>query len=74
MPSWSGDGRFIYYGSNRTGRYQIWRVPVAGGPEEQVTRESGFLPFESLDGRTLYYKRAENDGPLLAERRARLRP
>lgn len=31
-----------------------------------MTREGGFLPFESLDGRTLYYKRAENDGPLLA--------
>lgn len=66
MPSWSRDGRFIYYGSNRTGRYEIWRVPVAGGPEEQVTREGGFLPFEGLDGRTLYYKRAQSDSPLLA--------
>jgi Tol biopolymer transport system component len=66
MPSWSRDGRFLYYGSNRTGRYEIWRVPVAGGPEEQMTREGGFLPFESLDGRTLYYRRAQNDGPLLA--------
>ncbi len=66
MPSWSRDGRFLYYGSNRTGRYEVWRVPVAGGPEEQVTREGGFLPFESLDGRTLYYKRAQDDSPLLA--------
>ena len=66
MPSWSRDGRFLYYGSNRTGRYEIWRVPVAGGPEEQVTREGGFLPFESLDGRTLYYKRSEHDSQLLA--------
>jgi serine/threonine protein kinase/Tol biopolymer transport system component len=66
MPSWSRDGRFLYYGSNRTGRYEIWRVPVAGGPEEQVTREGGFLPFESLDGRTLYHMRADGDAPLLA--------
>ncbi|HUL79895.1 MAG TPA: protein kinase [Vicinamibacteria bacterium] len=66
MPSFSRDGRFLYYGSNRTGRYEIWRVPVAGGPEVQVTREGGFLPFESIDGRTLYYKQVENDGPLLA--------
>jgi serine/threonine protein kinase len=65
-PSFSRDGRFLYYGSNRTGRYEIWRVPVAGGQEKQVTRNGGFLPFESLDGRTLYYKRAQEDGPLLA--------
>jgi eukaryotic-like serine/threonine-protein kinase len=65
MPSWSRDGRFLYYSSNRTGRNEIWRVPVRGGREEQVTREGGFLPFESLDGRTLYYKRAQ-EGPLLA--------
>jgi len=66
IPSFSRDGRFLYYGSNRTGRYEIWRVPVAGGPEEQVTREGGFLPVESLDGRTLYYKRVQGDSPLLA--------
>jgi Tol biopolymer transport system component/tRNA A-37 threonylcarbamoyl transferase component Bud32 len=66
MPSWSRDGRFLYYGSNRTGRYEIWRLPLEGGPEEQVTQAGGFLPFESLDGRTLYYKRAEDDSPLLA--------
>jgi Tol biopolymer transport system component len=36
MPSWSRDGRVLYYGSNRTGRDEIWRVPVAGGTEEQV--------------------------------------
>jgi Tol biopolymer transport system component len=67
MPSFSRDGRFLYYGSNRTGRYEIWRVPVTGGPEEQVTHEGGYLPFERLDGRTLYYKRTEpGDSPLLA--------
>jgi Tol biopolymer transport system component len=64
--SWSRDGRWIYFNSNRTGRYEVWRVAAAGGPEEQVTREGGYLPFESPDGRTLYYKRAEGDSPLLA--------
>jgi Tol biopolymer transport system component/DNA-binding winged helix-turn-helix (wHTH) protein len=57
MPSWSRDGRFVYYGSNRSGRYEIWRVAIASGTEEQVTHGGGFLPFESLDGRTLYYLR-----------------
>ena len=64
MPSWSRDGRFIYFTSNRTGRYEIWRVPAGGGTEEQVTREGGTLSFESVDGRTLYYQRDRN-GALL---------
>jgi Tol biopolymer transport system component len=64
--SWSHDGRRIYFSSMRTGRCEIWRVGAAGGPEEQVTREGGWMPFESPDGGTLYYKRAESEGPLLA--------
>jgi Tol biopolymer transport system component len=64
--SWSRDGRWLYFNSTRTGRYQVWRVPAAGGSEEQVTREGGYLPFESPDGSTLYYKKAMGDSPLLA--------
>ena len=40
-PSWSRDGRFLYFESNRTGRLEIWRVARAGGAEEQVTHEGG---------------------------------
>ncbi len=58
MPSFSRDGRLLYFGSNRTGRFEIWRVPVAGGAEEQLTHEGGCVPFESVDGRTLYYMRS----------------
>jgi serine/threonine protein kinase/Tol biopolymer transport system component len=54
LPGWSRDGRWIYFGSDRTGRSEIWRVPARGGPEEQVTRDGGSMPFESPDGRTLY--------------------
>jgi eukaryotic-like serine/threonine-protein kinase len=67
LASWSRDGRWIYFGSNRTGRFEIWRVAAVGGVEEQVTRKGGWVPFESLDGRTLYYKRASPDSPLLAQ-------
>jgi Tol biopolymer transport system component len=65
LPSWSRDGRLIYFASHRTGRFEIWRVPAGGGTEEQVTREGGRFPFESADGRTLYYKDASDYGPLL---------
>jgi Tol biopolymer transport system component/DNA-binding winged helix-turn-helix (wHTH) protein len=65
MPSWSHDGQFLYYGSNRTGRFEIWRAPASGGTEDQVTHGGGFLPFESWDGRILYYLR-RTGGELLA--------
>ncbi len=36
-PSWSPDGRFIYFLSTRSGDAQVWRIPVAGGEAEQIT-------------------------------------
>lgn len=62
VPSWSRDGRWIYYASNRTGSWQVWKTPLDGGPSVQVTMQGGFAPFVSRDGSTLYY--AKNDGPL----------
>jgi eukaryotic-like serine/threonine-protein kinase len=65
MASFSRDGRWVYFTSNRTGRHEVWRVPAAGGAEEQVTRGGGCWPFESFDGRTLYYKRTCGNDALL---------
>jgi Tol biopolymer transport system component len=55
VPSWSKDGAWIYFASNRTGVWQIWRAQTSGGGEEQVTRSGGFGALESPDGRYLYY-------------------
>jgi eukaryotic-like serine/threonine-protein kinase len=57
VPSWSRDGKWIYFGSNRTGRPEVWRVPAAGGAAEQVTTTGGEYAFESWDGQTVYYLR-----------------
>jgi Tol biopolymer transport system component len=65
-PAWSPDGRWIYFTSNRSGRFEIWRVPAEGGSPTQVTDRGGFAPRLSPDGRTLYYLRQEEHGPLLA--------
>jgi Tol biopolymer transport system component len=57
LPSWSRDGRFIYWASNRAGAGGIWRAPFAGGPEERVTQSPG-LPQESVDGKALFFSHA----------------
>jgi Tol biopolymer transport system component/DNA-binding winged helix-turn-helix (wHTH) protein len=54
-PRWSRDGRFAYFVSTRTGRSETWKVPAAGGPAVQVTRQGGLAGYESADGRWLYY-------------------
>lgn len=53
-PSWSHDGKWIYFSSSRTGALEIWKIPVTGGESVQVSRNDGYVAFESLDGKTLY--------------------
>lgn len=54
-PSWSWDGKWIYFTSNRTGAHEMWKAPSAGGPAVQITRRGGFGGFESPDGKYVYY-------------------
>jgi dipeptidyl aminopeptidase/acylaminoacyl peptidase len=63
-PSWSKDGRWIYFTSNSGGVYQVWKISPEGGDAVQLTRGGGYTPFESLDGRFVYYVKAQNDPTL----------
>lgn len=55
-PSWSRDGKWIYFASNRSGEFQVWRQEAAGrGHPVQITRRGGYGGVESPDGATLYY-------------------
>lgn len=60
VPSWSHDGQWLYYCSNRSGRQEIWRVRPNGGASEQVTQNGGFDSQESRDGKYLYFSRSRS--------------
>lgn len=57
FPSFSRDGKWIYFSSNRSGGQEpsIWKVPSSGGNAVQVTKNAGYAPQESPDGAYLYY-------------------
>jgi len=61
-PSWSQDGQWIYFGSNRGGTWQIWKMAAAGGEALPVTAHGGFVGFEAPDGLALYYTRHDTVG------------
>jgi Tol biopolymer transport system component len=63
MPSWSHDGKWIYFlgGGNDAIGEKIYRVPTEGsGKAEMLTTTPGHWPRESFDGQTLYF--AKNSG------------
>jgi serine/threonine protein kinase len=55
VPSFSRDGKWIYFSTERSGRAEVMRVPFGGGPPEPVTTAGGTNALESPDGRTLFY-------------------
>lgn len=62
VPRWSHDGHWIYFGSNRSGDWQIWKVASGGGRPEQVTHQGGFVGEESPDGQWIYFAKADASG------------
>ncbi len=67
LPSWSRDGRWIYFTSNRGEKvYQIWKQAIqdgtAAGTPIQVTRDGGFGALETVDGKMLLYTKGSSQG------------
>jgi len=63
VPSWSADDHWIYFASNRSGPWQVWKTPSDGsGAARQVTTGGGMVANESADGRWLYFTRYGEPG------------
>jgi Tol biopolymer transport system component/DNA-binding winged helix-turn-helix (wHTH) protein len=62
-PSWSRDGKWVYFASSRTGEYQVWKTPSQGGMPVQVTQHGGHAALESLDGKFVYYAKNSTAEP-----------
>jgi Tol biopolymer transport system component len=58
LPTWSRDGRSLYFCSDvEDGSSQVWTIPRGGGRARPVTTGGGYLPQPSLDGKRVYYLR-----------------
>jgi dipeptidyl aminopeptidase/acylaminoacyl peptidase len=62
-PRWSDDGAWLYFASERSGKRNIYRIPVAGGEAEMLTDWKGTLGgfAVSPDGKRLAFTAIEED-------------
>jgi Tol biopolymer transport system component len=55
-PVVSPDGRFVVWGSRRTGNTNLWRMDIDGGNPKQLTTGAGdYFPDYSPDGKWILY-------------------
>jgi Tol biopolymer transport system component len=64
VPTWSHDGKWIYFIGGGTGE-RIYRVPSQGGQPVAISSSRGYLPKESLDGRYVYFASGSSPATLL---------
>ncbi len=84
-PDYSPNGKWIYFNSNRSGGWDIWRIPADGaGPNDakaqQITRDAfeDWFPHPSPDGKWLLFLSfpvgTENHGGRMAGTQLRMLP
>jgi DNA-binding winged helix-turn-helix (wHTH) protein len=62
--TWSPDGRFLAYSSDRGGKFDVWVQQVSAGNPVQITKGPGhhWQPDWSPDGKYLAYRSEEGEG------------
>jgi Tol biopolymer transport system component len=61
---WSPDGKWLAFVGQREGKYEIFRVPAAGGAEERLTSKGAYDdgPEYSPDGKWIYFNSNRSGG------------
>ena len=62
--TWSPDGRYIAYSSDRGGKSDIWVQQISGGDPIQITKgpAQNWQPAWSPDGQYIAYRSEEGEG------------
>jgi hypothetical protein len=55
LPTWSADGRWIYFIHSRGGRFRVWKTPVAGGAAVEAISSEASAAREDPSGLDLYF-------------------
>lgn len=66
LPRFSNDGERVYFTSNRSGSWQIWKTDLNGEDRRQVTRQGGYASEEGPEG-ALYYTKITNPGLFVSQ-------
>lgn len=60
LPSYSRDGKWIYFSTDRGGMWEVWKMRGDGAEAQRVAGRGAFNATESWDGKWLYFvKRGE---------------
>ena len=55
MPSFSADGKSIYFNSNRDGVVAVWKAHLAGGSAQKIGLNASFKSLEAPSGKRLFF-------------------
>ena len=56
------DGNEIYFSSNRSGEWAVWRMDAAGKNPTEIQRGNAYAPQVSPDEKTLFYSKKDQAG------------
>jgi Tol biopolymer transport system component/DNA-binding winged helix-turn-helix (wHTH) protein len=62
VSGWSRNGKWLYFASDRSGTWQLWKMRPDGSGLTQVTQNGGFAAMESVSGDTLFYSKHQDQG------------